>query len=99
MNKLKRKRRKTTKHKEIIIGGLLGHGYIMIHNTKFIFYSLFVSILLFCCSKKAIEPDDCDNCTDLTGLYLGQELPGETPKIFKPFTNSNDIFEFGYILS
>ena len=73
--------------------------YIVIHNIKFIFYSLFVSILLFCCSSEPTESDDCDNCTDLTGLYLGQELPGETPKIFKPFNNSDDIFEWNYIFS
>lgn len=45
------------------------------------------------------DPQDCDNCTDLTGLYLGQDLPGETPQLFEPFINSNDIFEFGYVFS
>ena len=63
--------------------------------------TLIISIITFSCNKKVTEsePTDSNNCTDLIGLYLGQDLPGETPQLFEPFTNSNDIFEFGYVFS
>jgi hypothetical protein len=53
---------------------------------------LLAGLLMFSCNQKKNENKD-SKLTDLSGPYLGQELPGTTPKLFAPGIVSTDLPE------